>query len=524
MVGRVPALEPGRKDTMHWFLAHKEGLRQVAERLVERRGFGIVGGELYQNVMDTDATECVIELRPIPNRAAAFLSVVDDHPEGFSDLTHAYTVFAPSLKKSDPTKAGRFNLGEKMVLAFCHEARISTTKGEVTFNEDGRKERPRRKREYGTEFKAEIACTRAQIQEFLDYMQRIIPREGLTLTVNGERIEPRTPIHTFETKLQTEIEGDNGALRKTVRNVEVRLYEPRGGEVASLYELGIPVVETGDRWHYDVRQKVPLNMDRDNVTPAYLRDLRTAVFNEMHDRIEEEDTESAWVSEAADSSDVIPEAAETYRVKRYGEKSVAFDPSNPEANAVAVSSGYTLIPARGLTRGQRDNLYKAGTLFSSSKMFPKAGKGAYSDDPNAEPVEVVKEENLTSSMLVMRMYAQGVARRILGREVTVRFVLCKSFVGKRWAACYGPGHLDFNVWVLGKKWFDQGATIAVDDLLIHEFAHEYESNHLSESYYNALSRLGAKLKAAVMTEPKWFRQFAPDAQREPTKEEADAYA
>ena len=26
-----------------------------------------------------------------------------------------------------------------------------------------------------------------------------------------------------------------------------------------LYELGIPVVETGDKWHYSVRQKVPLN-------------------------------------------------------------------------------------------------------------------------------------------------------------------------------------------------------------------------------------------------------------------------
>ena len=33
----------------NWFVAHKEGLRQIADRLVERRGFGIVGGELYQN-------------------------------------------------------------------------------------------------------------------------------------------------------------------------------------------------------------------------------------------------------------------------------------------------------------------------------------------------------------------------------------------------------------------------------------------------------------------------------------------
>ena len=50
----------------NWFVAHKEGLRQIADRLVERRGFGIVGGELYQNVMDTNATECRITINKMP--------------------------------------------------------------------------------------------------------------------------------------------------------------------------------------------------------------------------------------------------------------------------------------------------------------------------------------------------------------------------------------------------------------------------------------------------------------------------
>src|ERR1700683_3388340 len=45
-----------------WFEADKVGLRQIAERLVERRGFGILGAELYQNVMDTSATACTITL------------------------------------------------------------------------------------------------------------------------------------------------------------------------------------------------------------------------------------------------------------------------------------------------------------------------------------------------------------------------------------------------------------------------------------------------------------------------------
>ena len=45
-----------------WFEADKIGLRQIAERLVERRGFGILGAELYHNVMDTNATVCAIAL------------------------------------------------------------------------------------------------------------------------------------------------------------------------------------------------------------------------------------------------------------------------------------------------------------------------------------------------------------------------------------------------------------------------------------------------------------------------------
>src|ERR1700731_1651453 len=134
----------------NWFDADKDGLRQIGERLVERRGFGILGAELYQNVMDTDATECDMTLEPTEIRGKYQLVCEDNDPTGFPDLMHAYTVFAPSLKKNDPEKAGRFNIGEKFVLAFCREAHIETTKGTVIFDVEGRQGFPRRKREVGT--------------------------------------------------------------------------------------------------------------------------------------------------------------------------------------------------------------------------------------------------------------------------------------------------------------------------------------------------------------------------------------
>ena len=488
---------------MNWFDADKDGLRQVNERLVERRGFGIIGGELYQNVMDTTASECVFEICKLPGKPRVLITVTDNGP-GFSNLRDAWTLFAPSEKKGDPTKAGRFNLGEKMVLSFAFWANIETTSGTVKFDENGRQEFPRRKLPSGTKFSAELACTTERFNQLLDYMSKIIVRPGLVLNVNGEEINPRNPITEWDAQLATEI-GDD--LRKTRRMTTVQLFEALDGEVPMLYELGIPVVETGDKWHVNIKQKVPLNVDRDNVTPAYLRDVRVSVLNNMHDHIEEDDTTEAWVNEATSDPSCSDDAAETFRVKRYGEKSVASNPFNPEADGVAQSHGFTIIPSRGLTKGQRENLKRSDTLLSSSDQFPTAGKGAYSDDPNALPVEIVPEEELTNGHRQIREYARGLAERLMGVTIGVRFVKCRRGPSGAWNAAYGGRTLDFNLLYLKKDWFFHGATLEVDRLLIHEFGHEYAENHLSKEYHDALCKLGAKLKAAVIAEPRWFKKY-----------------
>lgn len=488
----------------NWFSAHKDGLRQIAERLVERRGFGIIGGELYQNVMDTTAKNCQIHLEMIEGRPAAHLHVQDDGP-GYKDLTHAWTVFAPSEKKDDPSKAGRFNVGCKMALAFCRNATIYTTSGTVEFGGEGRKEFPRRKRIIGTEVFAVIDCTRERYDQFIEYMNKLIVRPGLKLSVNGVDIPNKTPIHRFEIALQTEV-GEQ--LKKSIRKTFVEIYEVADGETAMLHELGIPIVETGDKWSYNVLQKVPLNVDRDNVTPAYLRDLRTAVFNEMHSRIEEEDTNATWVQEASSDADCKPDALETFLNKKYGEKRVSFDPTNPDANAEALVGGYTIIPARGLSEGQRKNAKEAGLLYSSSVAFPRAGKGAYSD--TGKPVEVIPQEKWTVGMKIVYDYSRSLSWKLLDEPLEVRFVNCKSFVGKRWAACFGNGagcQLDFNIWVLGKEYFSKGITDSLNALLIHEFAHNFSPNHADDDFHDACCKLGAKMTELALKNPKFFKDF-----------------
>src|SRR6185436_2231464 len=71
-------------------------------------------------------------------RKKARLVVEDDAPEGFKDLSHAFTLFADSAKKTNPEQRGRFNLGEKLVLAISDEVTICTTKGGIRFDAKGR--------------------------------------------------------------------------------------------------------------------------------------------------------------------------------------------------------------------------------------------------------------------------------------------------------------------------------------------------------------------------------------------------
>jgi hypothetical protein len=75
------------------------------------------------------------------------------------------------------------------------------------------------------------------------------------------------------------------------------------------------------------------------------------------------------------------------------------------------------------------------------------------------------------------------------------------------AACYGAGRLDFNLLRLGHRWFEQGPGEDVDRLLIHEFGHQFSSDHLSEDYHEALCRLGARMKQLALEKPEELRQF-----------------
>lgn len=480
--------------TTDWFSVDKKGLAQ----LLERRGKSFAVLELVSNAWDQDVTRVDVTISPLPQRAKYELVVEDDDPNGFADLTHAYTLFAPSNKKGEAEKRGRFNLGEKLVLAICDTATIASTKGAVIFNAAGRKQ-SKDLRERGSEFRAVIHMTKPEFEETCQVIRTLIPPDGVETYFNGNVLRHRDPVHDFKAQLPTEIADEEGNLRPSARKTVIKIYEPNEGETPMIYEMGIPVVENNDRWHYDIGQKVPLNMDRDNVKPAYLRQLRTLVTNEMYDRITTEDANSTWVKEALGDERILPEAVHAIVEKRFGDKVVAFDPSDHEANNKAVSEGYTVVHGRSLSRDEWANVKRVQAILpagqvtpSETKLFQQQLAGELGGGKQIE----VAEEKWTPGMIRLAQYAKTIGSELLGFQPDVGFV---SDVGLGALAFYGGRKVTFNVGRLGHRFFDQPDQIKVDSLLIHEFAHEKAHNHLDHSFHDECCKLGAMLRRISST-------------------------
>lgn len=488
-----------------WFEVSRKGLA----KLVADKDRSFILYELVQNALDEEGvTHIDVRLGFLPGRSLAWLSVRDNGQRGFRDLTHAYTLFEESYKKDNPLQRGRFNLGEKLTLALCKEARIVSTQGGVQFTEKGRRW-IHAKTERGTDVSLLLKLTRAQGLEIEQGLDRLLLPKGVVLTYErGEfSLDPsqvttitwRPPLSTFETSLPTVLADDEGVLRrKTQRKTTIEVYEAKDGS-GWLYEMGIPLVETGDTWSVNIGQKVPLNMDRDNVTPSYLRKVRAAVLNHMAEQLSSESASEAWVGDATASSEISSEAFGQVMDRRFGKKRVMFDPSDPEAGHNAVAHGHVVVRGNQLSEGERQNMRRfraEGTDFfrPAGQVFPTPKP--FSNDPNAKPVDIVVP---TGRQVEVVRYIDQVFACLIGGTVEVMLV---KRLGGGCAAAYGSRRLTLSVGALGRAWFegrDPAALEAIHDLLIHELAHHFASNHLDRAYYKACTRLGAKLAGAIWT-------------------------
>lgn len=484
-------------STKNWFDVDKEGLAKI----LERRGKVFALYELISNAWDTDATEVKVTLEPVA-RGRVHVTIEDDDPEGFSNLTHAYTLFAESSRKGDAGKRGRFNLGEKLVLATCDWAEIKTTTGTVRFDEEGRKHNPRAKRDKGSVFIGLMRMTRRELEEVREKLKLLIAPQAITTTINGQPLPAREHLHSFEAHLPTEIADEEGNLRRTVRKTTVEVYQTLPGETTSIYELGVPVVETGDKYHVSIGQKIPLNMDRDNVTPAYLRELRALVLNEMSEHIDATDASCNWVREAAGHPQAAPEAVTAVMTARFGDKRVAYDPSDIEANKLAVAAGYTVVHGGSLSAGEWENAKRAEAILPAGKVTPSPKPF----HPDGDLLQLLAHDKWTPAIEQLEAYIVGLhARLIGGARLTVQMV-----DDAKWGfnGTYGK-----NETLMGPMLRINLASMApvideeMDRFLLHEFAHDACADHLDKNFAEAGFKLGAKLKRLALDDAGFFVQF-----------------
>jgi hypothetical protein len=479
-------------------LPHFEVDKDGMSRVFARKGKAFIITELLQNAWDEQTTHVDVSLE-YQGDGKARIVVEDDNPDGFADLRHAYTLFAESAKKVDPTKRGRFNLGEKLVIAVCDTACIETTRGTVLFDAKGRR-MLEKTRKSGSCFTGTLSMTKAEVNEVEATVATLIPPPGISTTFNFNDVSVREPLVEFAATLRTEIADDEGRLKPTTRKTTVQVYKPLEGEVATLYEMGIPVVPTGDLYHVNIAQKVPLNTDRDNVTPAYLRDVRTLVLNEAHPMIEREAMREQLVTEALQDDKVTEGAVEAVMTARYGEKRVIMDPTDPEANKIAAAAGYTVIPGGALPREAWRHVKEADAALPAGKVTPSPNP-----EEGAENLKLMNPEHYPDAVVEVVEFAKRYALALLNVDLEVRVAQAPSWP---FNATYGrrgfeTGLLTLNYGRLGRNWFC-GELEPILDLLFDEFGHHYASDHLSRDYYLALRRLGAKAVTLALENPSLF--------------------
>jgi hypothetical protein len=109
--------------------------------------------------------------------------------------------------------------------------------------------------------------------------------------------------------------------------------------------------------------------------------------------------------------------------------------------------------------------------------------------------------NLTPAMQAFHAVVEPLASRLIDAPVTVEFV--NEFL-QPFGAWYGGRRMCLNVARLGKAWFEDPLSEAQLALVIHELGHEYEADHTSSRYHDALTRLGARAALLALTTPRAF--------------------
>jgi len=460
--------------------------------LVAGRPKSLVLRELLQNAWDEEGVTQV-EVMVTSIHKKILVTVRDDAPEGFYDLRHAYTLFADTRKRANPEQRGRFNLGEKEVLALCQRGYITTTKGTIEFLPNGKRKKLNKKSNSGSEVFVEFEGTRDDYKQMLKEVRTYISPTHINTLINDIPLASWTPTRTIEASLPTEILKD-GVLRRSERKTKVEIFELNEDEQPYLYEMGLPVCELGDdQYHLNVMQKVPLGSDRTTVPASYLRTIRAEVTNAMIDDVKEEDASANWVRDALSSKRIESEVVKKVVEKRFGDKAVVATPSDPRSIERAQERGYRIVHPAELAKEEWQNVREAEALPSTGKLFPSS----------TAPADTIPQSEWTDDQQFTVQSAIWLAKQLLGVDLKVRLIDSKM---SSTAADYDrlTKTLRFNVSHISDDEWAHPLKGVMLGLLIHEFGHE-GGGHYDSGYHQKLCELAARLPKIVLENPHRFR-------------------
>lgn len=461
-----------------------QGYRQT----LQNKGKARILLEGWSNAADTKTTVILVTFSQ--KDGWADLTVEDNDPDGFKSLKDAWTLFAASERREDVKLRGRFGQGEKELIAICCDGKeafvtISSTTGTVTFNAEGRTENKGDKTVAGTTLTAHLKLNAKEAAEFRRLVQTIIPPQDVVFQFNGKVVERPEPVRQAVESLDTVYWDNDGQMHDTTRKTLVEIFEPGPNQEPHIMELGVPVVKHKGRFHINVNQKVPLNSARDNVRPSYLAKLDVVTLDATHDLLSVEELGAGWVKDALPKAS--PEALKTHFNTVWGEDAVIFDPSNPEANKRAMDEGRRIVYGRSYDKDAWDRLKDEGIAKSAGKVIDVGVPTSLDGIPPIDDAE------WTADMEKLAQYVRDVGYFLLDFEPEVSFYN-QNLAGPNARAMWGDRQIIFNLRFLGKRWPKEASQEDVDELLIHEFAHHYEEDHLSDRYNTWTCRLGAKLR------------------------------
>ena len=483
--------------TKGWFEVDKDGLKELFANFPFER----LAAELVQNAFDVNTSICDVTIAT--EAKGTRITVIDDNPEGFKNLKDAYTLYGTTDKRSDPTKRGKMNLGEKLTISRSISAEIATTTGTISFDSQGRHISSK----CLTTGSRVVALFKKwpdkELARVIAKLKLIYPPKGIKFTVNDVEIpyvEPYKQVNaTMATEFLKTVEGQS-VMTRTTRKTDVYFYKARE-EKAYLYEMGLPVCEIEGLFDVDVQQKIPLSHDRTLVPQSYLQDVYAELLKALGDEMPADVISSASMRMALEDERTDPETAAKMFKKSFGDNAY-LQSHNPDADQEAARQGASMISSRTFGADVNAKLREGGIQTTlgrfckdvSIRMGDGLGMpGGY------------KSVELTPQRETLANYTKMLCKQFYGHNIEVTF----AYWMDNTAAMKNGNCIIFNVFRMGSN-LTQAPVTQGSALILHELAHHQGAGH-DGVYDNEFERLVNKHTKLLVDNPGLYKPFEPAA-------------